>query len=71
MAEEKEWLNRKEASKFLTSLGCPIAPQTLAKYASNNNAGKGPPFTRFRWNRVSYHKTELRLWAARQSIKVA
>jgi hypothetical protein len=71
MADEKEWLNRKEASKFLTSLGCPIAPSTLAKFASNNNALKGPPFTRFRWNRVSYHKPELRLWAARQSVKVA
>jgi len=71
MADEKEWLNRKDAARFLTSIGCPISPGTLANYASNNNAGKGPPFTRFRWNRVSYHKPELRLWAARQSIKVA
>jgi hypothetical protein len=71
MADEKEWLNRKDAARYLSSIGCPIAPQTLAKLASNNNSGKGPPFNRFRWNRVAYKRVELSLWAAQQTTRVA
>ena len=47
--EPKEFLTRKEASTFLESLGCPVSYYTLSKYAENNNAGHGPPFTRYRW----------------------
>ena len=71
MAEEKQWLNRKEAAQFLTSIGCRISAKTLTNLASNNNAGRGPPFTRFRWNRVSYRRTELELWASRETKRVA
>ena len=56
-------LSRKEAARHLTSLGYTIAPQTLAEMASNNNAGKGPPFVKFGWSQVKYRKSELDNWA--------
>jgi hypothetical protein len=71
MVEENEWLNRKDASKYLHSIGCPVSPKTLANLASNNNEGKGPPFVRFRWNRVSYRRIELKLWADCESERIA
>jgi hypothetical protein len=41
----KEWLTRRQAANYLTSLGCQISHRTLANLAANNNAGKGPPYT--------------------------
>ena len=70
MADEKEWLSRAEAAAFLTKMGCPIAPGTLAKLASNNNGGKGPPFKRFRWKAVRYNVADLRKWAAEEGESV-
>ena len=71
MPDDKEWLNRKDAAIYLTSIGCPMSSKTLANLASNNNEGRGPPFNRFRWNRVAYKRVELALWAAQQTTRVA
>lgn len=71
MADPKEWLSRAEAAAFLTKLGCPIAPGTLAKLAANNNAGNGPTYKRFRWKSVRYNVADLREWAADQGDEVA
>ena len=61
--ENEPLLNRKEAARYLGSLGYTIAPQTLAEMASNNNSGKGPPFVKFGWSQVKYRRAELDAWA--------
>lgn len=66
----KDTFNRKEAANYLTQKGYPITAATLAKYAANNNAGKGPPFTRFRWKMVRYSKTDLDAWAAKEGERI-
>lgn len=53
------YLSRKEASKFLLSLGLFIAPSTLAKFAS---VGGGPTFRRF-GRQVKYLRSDLISWA--------
>ena len=70
MAEEQDWLSRKQAAAYLKSIGFPLAPATLAKMAANNNAGKGPPFTRFRWSSVRYRRQELDAWVLSQSKRI-
>ena len=67
---EPEWLKRKQAAAYLEKLGCPISPRTLEKWASNGNKGKGPPFTRIRWNIVRYARADLDSWAAREAVRV-
>lgn len=68
---EEEWLRRKAAARFLTAqCQCPIAQQTLANLASNNNKGKGPSFTRRGWSAVYYHVDDLRIWAAKRTQRV-
>ncbi|MCR6631029.1 MAG: hypothetical protein NVV74_13835 [Magnetospirillum sp.] len=56
---EKIYLSRKEASRFLASLGLSIAPSTLAKYAT---VGGGPKFRRF-GRQVKYLPADLIPWA--------
>jgi hypothetical protein len=63
----KEFLTRKEAALLLGSIGYPIAPATLAKYAANNNALGGPPYTRYRWKIVRYKREDLLAWATRET----
>ena len=70
MAAPKDSMNRKEAAAYLTGLGYPITPATLAKYAANNNAGKGPSFTRFRWKMVRYRREDLDAWAAKEGTRI-
>ena len=67
---EKDHFNRKEAAAYLTRIGCPISPRTLENLAMNNNAGKGPPYTRMRWKTVVYNRVELEQWAERQKVRV-
>lgn len=67
---EKDWLSRKEAATYLNRLGCKIAVHTLENMASNNNAGKGPPFTRHGWTSVQYHRDDLDSWASARSTRV-
>lgn len=70
MAEPSEYLTRKEAAGYLARIGCPISAATLQKYAANNNAGKGPPFVRYRWRLVRYKRTDLDLWAKREGVRI-
>jgi hypothetical protein len=70
MAAPSEWLNRKEAAAYLMSLGCPVSPKTLCNMASNGNAGKGPPFTQFRWRTVRYRRSDLDEWAKKEVRRV-
>jgi hypothetical protein len=67
---EKEWLARKEAANFLTLIGCPISAGRLANMASNNNAGRGPAFTRIGWKSVRYQPKDLRAWAKARSKRI-
>jgi hypothetical protein len=67
---EPDWLTRKKAAAYLERLGCPISHRTLEKWASKNNAGKGPAFTRIRWNIVRYARADLDAWAAREAVRV-
>jgi hypothetical protein len=69
--DEKQWLSRKEAALFLTRLGYPISAGTLANMASNNNAGRGPSFTRYSWRKISYNRLELLQWVQQQARRVA
>ena len=63
---EGGWLNRKEAACFLRHLGLPIEHKTLANLAAKENAGRGPPYTKFSWNAVRYMVKDLRAWAERR-----
>jgi hypothetical protein len=52
-------LTRNDAAKFLTDLGLPIAPTTLAKKAVD---GSGPPYQL--WNgQATYDDQDLLTWA--------
>jgi len=64
------WLTRKEASKLLGELGCPVSPGGLARLAVRDNTGGGPPFTRSRKRTVRYLAADLRAWAAHQIRRV-
>jgi hypothetical protein len=69
--KDEDWKTREQAAQYLTDIGCPISLRTLANLASNNNAGRGPPFTRYRWNRVRYFRPDLDQWAKEQRVRVA
>lgn len=66
----KKWLSRKEAALFLTDMGCPVSPKTLANLAIHNNALGGPPFSRVSYRIVMYDREDLQEWAKRQMVKV-
>lgn len=68
---EKEWLSRKEAAICLAGMGCPVSTGTLKNWASNNNAGGGPPFTRLGWKIVRYSYRDLVEWTERRLTRVA
>ena len=70
MIERRNWLSRKEAATYLTERGIRVTERTLANLASNNNAGKGPSFTRARWRTVLYARADLDLWLAREMRRV-
>lgn len=59
---QKQYFSRKEAARYLTSIGHSIAFATLAKLATNNNAKRGPRFTRFS-NKTVYTREDLDRWA--------
>ena len=67
MAIETNYLTRKRAAEYLHSIGCPISPATLAKYACYQ---KGPPYTRVGWRIVRYLKEDLRQWAEKVTVRV-
>ena len=67
---EQVGLTRKEASAYLTSVGCALSPKSLANLAANNNAKGGPPFTRLGVKTVRYHRSDLRSWANETARRV-
>lgn len=67
---DADYLTRKEAATYLARIGCPISAATLQKYAANNNAGSGPPFTRYRWKLVRYKRTDLDAWAKKEGTRI-
>ena len=66
-----DWLTRKEASKLLGDLGCPVSPAGLARLSVRSNEGGGPPFTCSRKRVVRYLAADLKAWAMRQIRRVA
>lgn len=68
-ATVREWMNRKQASEYLHTLGCPLAPATLAGYAANKNRGRGPAFTRA-GKIVRYQSRDLKTWAEAHTERV-
>ncbi len=64
------WLTRKEAATWLTKRGCPVTEGTLRKYASNDNAGGGPPFFRTGWKAVRYTVSDLERWRREHMVRV-
>ncbi len=67
---EETWLSRRSAATYLTRIGCPVSARTLEKLASNNNAGRGPPFVRAGWKAVRYQQSELDTWAKARMVRV-
>ena len=65
-----EGLSRKEAARYLGSIGCLTTPRALEKRASHDNAGRGPPFTRIGWRCVRYQRGDLEQWARAQMMRV-
>ena len=64
------WLTRKGAAIFLTRMGCPISKRTLDAMAANNNAGRGPPYTRIGWKVVRYNVADLETWAKSRMVRI-
>ena len=62
MDTAKQFLSRKEAALYLTSIGRAISFHTLKNWASKGNRGKGPRFTKFS-NKTVYVKEDLDKWA--------
>jgi hypothetical protein len=69
-ASHPAWLNRKEAARYLKSLGWAVTPRTMENWAANNNLGKGPAFTRFGWKTVRYLKEDLDSWSEARKARV-
>lgn len=67
---QAEWLSRKEAARYLESIGCPVSVRTLETRAVNNNEGRGPPFTRIGWKTVRYKREDLDRWAKKEAVRV-
>lgn len=66
-----DWLSRKQAANYLSSLGYPITANNLAKLATHGNRGNGPPFQKFRNTHVRYARADLDAWAQREACRVA
>lgn len=66
---QDEWLSRKEAARYLESIGCPISVRSLETRAANGNEGRGPAFTRIGWKTVRYRKADLDGWAKREATR--
>lgn len=66
-----EFLTRKQAADYLRALGLPISVGTLANLGARDNAGRGPPFSRFRTRgTVRYRRDELDIWAQQEIRRV-
>jgi hypothetical protein len=70
LTNEDRLLNRKQAAAYLMERGCAASVQSLTNMAARNNAGGGPPFTRFRKHFIRYSKADLDAWVAREVKRV-
>lgn len=64
MKIDEKPLSRTDAAVFLTDLGFPTAPQTLARKA---HEGTGPEYLKARNGRVAYLPRALRTYVAEQT----
>lgn len=69
--QDDQWLSRKEAARFLCSIGCPVTWTSLAHKAANQNAGGGPPYTVTGHRTIRYLVADLRAWAAKAARRVS
>lgn len=67
---ESEWLTRKEAARYLTSLGYSLSPDYLSNLAAHSNAKGGPPYRRYGWKTVRYRKDDLKIWAEKRMVNI-
>ena len=67
---DDDLLSRKAAAAYLQKKGCATSPNTLHKLAMNGNAGRGPPFTKYRKQFIRYRRVDLDAWAARELKRV-
>lgn len=67
---ERDWMNRKETARYMARNGCPVSFRTLARWAENNNMGRGPSFTKLRWNFVRYYKGDVDAWIAKEAVRI-
>lgn len=70
-ASPNDWMTRKQAASYLTEIGCPVTPSTLANKAANNNGGGGPSFTIVGERRVRYQRRDLDAWAQAWTRRVS
>ena len=68
--DPKEWLTRKEASRYFCARGVPLNPRSLQRMASFEDRRAGPPYTRVRGNLVRYHKSDLDEWIAKNVERI-
>lgn len=69
--QQKPFLNRKEAARYLESIGIPISHHGLARMALFDNEGRGPPFVRTRrTSRVRYGFVDLQIWAEKNAQRI-
>ena len=69
MSEPDEWLSRKKTAALLARLGCPVAVRTLEKWASNQNEGRGPSFSKVR-TIVRDRNSDVEAWVMRELVRV-
>lgn len=63
---DETYLNRKDAAKFLSRLGC----GTTARFLRDVVGRGGPPFTLTRKRIVRYAKTDLEAWARANTKRI-
>lgn len=68
---EQEWLTRKQVRRYMAERGCPVSIRTLARWASNGNRGKGPPFKKTRERIVRYFRPHVDAWLEREVVEVS
>ncbi len=68
--DSSAWFTRKKATAYLSKIGCPVSPQTLANLAVHENSGHGPPFSRIGKKIIRYSKEDLDTWAATKTVRV-
>jgi hypothetical protein len=66
---DDDLLGRKEAATFLEKLGCRCTGETLANFAANKNARKGPSYMRV-GGAVRYRRDDLVAWAKKRTVRV-